>query len=86
MPGEFIEVKHLEAATDGLLPPSRFYKLREGGVFPPGLVVQLGRRLFINRERLEKWIETGGGGFEGGWRKATPGHDGGTNAAAIDQG
>lgn len=69
MSNEYLEVRELEGATSGLLTPPRFYKLRDGNVFPPGLVVQLGRRLYVHRARLREWLEQGGGGFEGGWRK-----------------
>ena len=38
----------------------RFYSLVRTGVLPLGVVVHLGRRIFINSEKLEEFLDRGG--------------------------
>jgi hypothetical protein len=38
------------------------------GVFPPGVIVRLGRQVFIDTSRLEQFIRSGGKALPGGWR------------------
>jgi hypothetical protein len=45
------------------------YRAIREGVIPAGVAVKIGRRLLINRERLVQWIEGGGQGLAGGWRR-----------------
>jgi len=35
----------------------------------PEFVVRVGRRIFVNEERLSAFLEGGGRAFPGGWRK-----------------
>jgi hypothetical protein len=46
----------------------RFYDLVRHGIFPPGVVVRLGRQIRIDPEQLERFIEAGGKALPGGWR------------------
>ena len=47
----------------------RFYDMVRKGIFPPGVVVRLGRHIRVNPEKLEAFIENGGQALPGGWRK-----------------
>ena len=47
----------------------RFYDLVRKGIFPPGVVVRLGRHIRVNPEKLEAFIESGGQALPGGWRR-----------------
>jgi hypothetical protein len=38
-------------------------------VLPRGIVVRLGRKLFINESKYQAFIEQGGAALPGGWRK-----------------
>ncbi|EGD51730.1 DNA binding domain protein, excisionase family [Thermoanaerobacter ethanolicus JW 200] len=44
----------------------RIYALARQGIIP---VVRIGRQLRVDPEKLQEWIEQGGQGFEGGWKK-----------------
>jgi hypothetical protein len=37
--------------------------------FPEGVIVRLGRRVFVNPEKLEDFVKSGGKALAGGWRK-----------------
>ncbi|GMA49223.1 hypothetical protein GCM10025857_05800 [Alicyclobacillus contaminans] len=45
---------------------SRVYELAREGLIP---VVRLGRQLRVDPEQLERWIQTGGKAYPGGWRR-----------------
>lgn len=47
----------------------RFYDLVRLGIIPAGVVVRIGRQIRINPTKLEQFIETGGRGLPGGWRR-----------------
>jgi hypothetical protein len=47
----------------------RFYDLVRNGIFPPGVVVRLGRQIRIHPGRLDQFIEGGGKALPGGWRR-----------------
>jgi hypothetical protein len=47
----------------------RFYDLVRNGIFPPGVVVRLGRQILIHPGRLDRFIEGGGKALPGGWRR-----------------
>jgi hypothetical protein len=50
--------------------PSRHLRnMIRDGVVPPGVFVRLGRRVFVNPDRLDAWLDAGGGAFPGGWRR-----------------
>lgn len=49
---------------------SRIYQLVREGVLPAGVVVRLGRRIKFHRTKLIEWMENGGQGLPGGWRRA----------------
>ena len=38
------------------------------GIFPPGVIVRLGRQIFVDTERMEEFIRSGGKALPGGWR------------------
>jgi hypothetical protein len=38
------------------------------GIFPPGVIVRLGRQIFVDTERLQDFIHSGGKALPGGWR------------------
>ena len=40
------------------------------GVFPPGVIVRLGRQVFVDTARLEEFIRAGGKALPGGWRRS----------------
>ncbi|MDP2991242.1 MAG: hypothetical protein Q8O57_11845 [Kiritimatiellota bacterium] len=39
------------------------------GIIPVGVVVRLGRQVFINSAKLEQFIDGGGAALPGGWRR-----------------
>jgi hypothetical protein len=43
--------------------------MKEGLLGAP-VVVRVGRRVFIHRERFTEWLEAGGAEFAHGWRKS----------------
>jgi hypothetical protein len=47
----------------------RFYDLVRNGIFPPGVVVRLGRQILVHPGRLDRFIEGGGKALPGGWRR-----------------
>ena len=49
-----------------------FRKLDRDGVLPPGVVVRVGRRLRVDLDALERFIDDGGRALPGGWRRETP--------------
>jgi hypothetical protein len=53
--------------------PQRIYNLIRDEIFPPGVVVRLGRRIRINPDKLEEFIANGGQALAGGWRNRTSG-------------
>jgi len=57
--GEVAEVTGLSEA--------RIYDLMRQGVLP---CVRLGRQLRIDKDMLNRWIESGGQSLPGGWRRA----------------
>ena len=48
---------------------ARVYEMAREHIFPPGVVVKLGRNVRFDMEKLETWIESGGQALPGGWRK-----------------
>ena len=58
-----------EAAEQYGLNSVQLYRLISSGIIPAGVAVRVGRRVFIHRNRFADWIESGGGAFEGGWRR-----------------
>jgi hypothetical protein len=59
----------VERVTGGLIPRLRAYQLARENVLPPGVVLRLGRQIRFDLHRLEDWLESGGAGFDGGWRR-----------------
>ena len=47
----------------------RFYDLVRDDVFPPGVVVRLGRHIRVNADQLEEFIASGGARLPGGWKR-----------------
>jgi len=45
------------------------YALIRNGIIKPPVVVRVGRQYRVNADELEKWIESGGAAYPGGWRK-----------------
>jgi excisionase family DNA binding protein len=60
-------VDHLEKRLGTNKPQT--YKLIREGVIPPPVVIRVGRQYRVNADALEEWIEAGGAGYSGGWRK-----------------
>lgn len=50
-----------------------FDQARREGLLPPGVVVQVGRRVRVDLDALEAWIAAGGQGLAGGWRREPSG-------------
>ncbi|WP_235062544.1 helix-turn-helix domain-containing protein [Thermoanaerobacterium aotearoense] len=48
------------------LKEDRVYALARQGIIP---VVRIGRQLRIDPTKLQQWIDNGGQGFAGGWKK-----------------
>ncbi len=51
------------------LSEQRIYTLVREGIFPPGVVVRLGRQVRINEDRLTTFLTDGGAALPGGWRR-----------------
>lgn len=51
------------------IPVKKAYDLISAQVIPAGVVVRVGRQLRFDMARLERWIEAGGSGYDGGWRR-----------------
>lgn len=49
--------------------PNRAYQLARENFFPVGVFVRIGRRLFVNEEKYQKFVEAGGSALPGGWRR-----------------
>lgn len=45
-------------------------RLAREGLFPPGVLVRLGRRVYFSRLAFEAWLAAGGRALPGGWRRA----------------
>ncbi|MBM3762425.1 MAG: DNA-binding protein [Acidobacteria bacterium] len=45
------------------------YRMIREGILPAGVVVRVGRRMLINADKLQQWIDNGGQALPGGWRK-----------------
>jgi hypothetical protein len=62
-----------EGARKYDIEPKVFYDAILNGIFDseeiPGIVVRLGRRIKLNSEKLDQFIESGGQSWPGGWRK-----------------
>lgn len=52
------------------LDPQHVYRMVNAGVIQPGVAIRVGRRWFIHRQRFIEWLEAGGAGYDGGWRRA----------------
>lgn len=44
----------------------RAYAIARSGLLP---TVRIGRQIRVDRQQLNSWIENGGKGFPGGWRR-----------------
>lgn len=51
------------------IPEPHIRKMINIGVIPQGVWTRLGRRFYINRERLDEFLADGGAAFPGGWRQ-----------------
>lgn len=49
--------------------PQRVYTAVREGVLPIGVAVRLGRKILINEEKYQAWINAGGSALPGGWRR-----------------
>lgn len=63
-----------EAGTILKVNPSRVQELIRQGILPH---FRLGRQIRIDRRQLQHFIERGGQGLPGGWRRTTDAGDGG---------
>lgn len=48
------------------LKEDRVYALAREGILP---VVRIGRQLRVDPDKLQAWIDAGGQGYAGGWKK-----------------
>jgi hypothetical protein len=39
------------------------------GLIPPGVVIRLGKRIRFNEPKFLEWLDAGGQGFAGGWKR-----------------
>lgn len=49
--------------------PNRAYQLAREDFFPIGVFVRIGRRLFVNEEKYQKFVDAGGSALPGGWKR-----------------
>jgi len=45
------------------------YRAIRENVIPAGVAVRIGRRMLVNADRLQQWIDAGGSALPGGWRR-----------------
>lgn len=45
------------------------YRAVRENILPAGVAVRIGRRMLINADKLQQWIDNGGQVLPGGWRK-----------------
>ena len=64
MPIDWIDTP--EVARICGITPERAYELAREGILP---VVRFGRQVRVDRHKLMEWIDQGGKGYSGGWRK-----------------
>lgn len=66
-------LRPLGSARDGAkrlnVPVASFHQMRREGILPAGVAVQVGRRVRVDLDALERWIAGGGQAFAGGWRR-----------------
>jgi len=48
------------------------YQAVRDQLFPPGVVIHIGRLIRFHPERFVAWLEGGGSQWPGGWRRETP--------------
>lgn len=55
------------------IPGISIYRARElarrPGFFPQGLIVRIGRKVYVNPKKVAEFIEAGGKALPGGWRR-----------------
>ena len=83
MNSKYVSAQEVETHTGGLISARRAYQLARENVFPPGLVLTLGRRRYFDLEKLDSFLAEGGSGFAHGWRRRPP--DGSAAPAAEQQ-
>ena len=49
--------------------PKSMYAMIWRRVLPPGVLVRIGRKVKIHRERLFDWMNAGGQALPGGWKR-----------------
>ena len=66
-----LDDQRLDPYLPGMTRPQKEYLCRERILpdGPGGVVVRLGRRVFINLQRLEEFVANGGSALPGGWKR-----------------
>lgn len=64
MVSKLLKVQVIAEALD--VPDSRIYELIRLGLLP---AVRIGRQVRVSEDKLKEWIEKGGQGLAGGWRR-----------------
>ena len=58
-----------EAERETGIRKDRLYRMCREQIFPKGVTVFLGRRIFLHRAALEEFLRNGGQKLPGGWRR-----------------
>ncbi|MBM3763703.1 MAG: helix-turn-helix domain-containing protein [Acidobacteria bacterium] len=45
------------------------YRAVRENILPPGVAVRIGRRMLINTDKLQQWLDNGGQALPGGWKR-----------------
>lgn len=63
----FGTAEDVAALLGGLVSVQKVYLMARENIIP---CIKLGRRVVFDMDKVERWIEDGGTGWPGGWRKA----------------
>jgi hypothetical protein len=69
MEGLLLTIPEFRRQEPSIPGDARAYQLVRGRIIPPGVVVRLGRRIFIDVTEWEKFKRLGGKSLPGGWRR-----------------
>jgi hypothetical protein len=71
-PTALLTAKQVEALTDGGITARRAQQAARLGLFPPGVVVRIGRQVRFSERALMEFLEAGGKGLAYGWAHNPP--------------
>jgi hypothetical protein len=69
MEGSLLTIPEFRRQESSIPSDARAYQLVRAQIIPPGVVVRLGRRIFIDVNEWEKFKRSGGKSLPGGWRR-----------------